>query len=75
MSVLHHIVIAVAYSLVAAAVAFFLPDLLPAMSAGTGAVIGGVVLIGPALLHEGFARPEGEKPTVEGPHPLRQEVP
>ena len=73
MSVLHHIVIAVAYSLVAAAVAIFLPDLLPAMGAGTGAVIGGVVLIGSALLHEVFARQEGENRTVEELHALRQE--
>lgn len=73
MSVLHHIVIAGAYSLVAAAVAIFLPDLLPAMSAGNGAVIGGVVLIGSALLHEVFARQEGENRTVEELHALRQE--
>ena len=73
MSVLHHLVVAVAYTLVAAAVAIFLPLLLPAMGAETGAVIGAVVLIGSALLHEVFARPEGENRTVEELHALRVE--
>lgn len=73
MSALHHIVIAVAYTLVAAAVAVILPYLLPGMVAGTGAVIGGVLLIGSALLHEVFARQEGENRTIDELHALRSE--
>jgi len=73
MSVLHHIIIAVAYTLVAAAVAIFLPLLLPAMGGETGAMIGGVVLIGSALLHEVFARQEGENRTIDELHALRIE--
>lgn len=73
MSFLHHIVVAVAYTLAAAATAVFLPHLLPPMSAETGAMIGGVVLLGCALLHEVFARQEGEARDAEEIEALRKE--
>jgi cyclic-di-GMP phosphodiesterase TipF (flagellum assembly factor) len=60
MSALHHILIAVCYTVVAAGVAVGLPAFLPALDANTGIVIGGVVLIGSALLHEVFVRQEAE---------------
>lgn len=64
MSALHHILIAVAYTLVAAVVAVAIPYFLPHLGPDAGAVIGGVVLVGSALLHEVFARQEGESRTV-----------
>jgi cyclic-di-GMP phosphodiesterase, flagellum assembly factor TipF len=60
MTALHHILVAVAYTLVAAVIAVSVPHFLPHVGPDAGAVIGGVVLIGSALLHEVFARQEGE---------------
>jgi cyclic-di-GMP phosphodiesterase, flagellum assembly factor TipF len=60
MSALHHILIAACYTIAAAGVAAVLPHHLSWLDATAGAVIGGVVLIGSALLHEVFLRQEGE---------------
>ena len=60
MTALHHILVAVAYTLVAAAIAISIPVFLPRVGHDAGVVIGGVVLIGSALLHEVFARQEGD---------------
>ena len=60
MTALHHILVAVAYTLVAAAIAISIPLFLPRVGPDAGVVIGGVVLIGSALLHEVFARQEGD---------------
>jgi cyclic-di-GMP phosphodiesterase TipF (flagellum assembly factor) len=73
MSVLNHIFVAVSYSLVAAAVAIGLPHLFPAVGVEAGAILGGVVLVGSALLHEVFARQEGEARTAEEIESLRIE--
>lgn len=74
MSALHHILIAVAYTLVAAVVAVAIPHFLPHLGPDAGAVIGGVVLVGSALLHEVFARQEGEARTVAEINRLNGEV-
>lgn len=74
MSALHHILIAVAYSLVAAVVAVGIPYFLPHLGPDAGAVIGGVVLVGSALLHEVFARQEGESKTAAEISRLNGEV-
>ncbi|MPY71688.1 MAG: EAL domain-containing protein [Alphaproteobacteria bacterium] len=74
MSALHHILIAVCYTVVAAGVAVGLPAFLPALDANTGIVIGGVVLIGSALLHEVFVRQEAEGRLSEELDASRDEV-
>ena len=74
MSALRHILIAVAYTLVAAVVAVEIPYFLPHLGPDAGAVIGGVVLVGSALLHEVFARQEGESKTVAEISRLNGEV-
>jgi cyclic-di-GMP phosphodiesterase, flagellum assembly factor TipF len=60
MTALHHILVAVAYTLVAAVAAISAPHFLPHVGPDAGVVIGGVILIGSALMHEVFARQEGE---------------
>jgi len=60
MSVFHHILISTCYTLVAAAVAIALPYGFPAVDMNAAIVLGGVVLIGSALLHEVFTRQDGE---------------
>lgn len=60
MSVFHHILIATCYTLVAAAVAIALPYGFPSVDMNGAIFLGGVLLIGSALLHEIFTRQEGE---------------
>lgn len=71
MTALHHIIIAVGYTLLAAACAVALPLLFPAIGPNAGAVIGGVVLVASALVHEVFARQEGEAHLVDEVEYLR----
>ncbi|MEE8544842.1 MAG: EAL domain-containing protein [Alphaproteobacteria bacterium] len=56
MSSLSHLVIALSYGLIAAAVAFGLPETAPGISLATSMVIGGILFVGAALLHEIYAR-------------------
>lgn len=56
MSALTHILIAVAYTLVAATVAVLVPRQFPELGANMGIVLGGAVLMGAALIHEVFSR-------------------
>jgi len=65
MTALRHILIAVAYTLVAAVVAVALPRGFPRIDPNFAAVIGGIVLLASALLHEIFARQEGEAVLVD----------
>jgi cyclic-di-GMP phosphodiesterase TipF (flagellum assembly factor) len=74
MTALHHILVAVAYTLVAAVVAVSVPHFLPQVGPDAGAVIGGVLLIGSALLHEVFSRQEGEARRVEDINRLNGEI-
>jgi hypothetical protein len=74
MTALHHILVAVAYTLVAAVIAVSVPHFLPHVGPDAGAVIGGVVLIGSALLHEDFARQEGEARRVADISRLNGEI-
>jgi len=60
MTVLHHILVATAYTLVAALIAVLIRYFLPHLGPDAGAIIGGVVLVGSAVLHEVFARQEGQ---------------
>lgn len=60
MSALTHILVAVAYTLVATTVAVVLPRWVPEVSANMGIMLGGAVLMGAALLHEVFSRQEGQ---------------
>lgn len=60
MNILHHIAVAAAYSLIAAAVAIGLPVAFPALDPVAAIVIGGIVLIGSGVVHEIFLRQEGE---------------
>lgn len=60
MSALRHIAIAAAYTLLAAAVAVGLPLAFPALDPIAAIVIGGIILMGSALMHEVFLRQEGE---------------
>ena len=56
MSALSHILILVSYALVAAALAFGLPEAAPGIERATAFVGGGIVFVGGALLHEIYAR-------------------
>ncbi|MHA1109038.1 MAG: EAL domain-containing protein, partial [Alphaproteobacteria bacterium] len=60
MSIFYHILIATCYTLVAVAVATALPYGFPAIDLNGAIVLGGVLLIGAALLHEVFTRQESE---------------
>ncbi|MEX2453541.1 MAG: hypothetical protein WD470_02490, partial [Rhodospirillaceae bacterium] len=71
MSFIRHLLIAVGYSVVAAAVALTLPRAFPAMAENTAIMLGAVVLIGSALLHEVFARQEEEGRLAEEVYDLR----
>lgn len=65
MSLIHHILFVVAYTLVAAVVAIGLPQVMPRVGQVPAAVFGVVFLAGSALLHEVFLRQEGESRMVE----------
>ena len=65
MSLIHHILFVVAYTLVAAVVAIGLPQVIPRVGQVPAAVFGVVFLAGSALLHEVFLRQEGESRMAE----------
>ena len=58
MAFLFHILIATVYTLIAAATAIGLPQLFPEIGSAMGAILGVVLLVGCAVLHESFARQE-----------------
>jgi len=60
MSFLRHIFLAAAYTVIAAAIAIALPLVAPSIDFHLSIVIGGVVLVAAALLHEVFTRQEEE---------------
>jgi len=65
MSLIHHILLVVAFPLVAAVVAVGLPQVMPRIGQVPAAVFGVVFLAGSALLHEVFLRQEGESRMAE----------
>ncbi len=65
MSLIHHILVVVAYTLVAAVVAVGLPQVMPRIGQVPAVVFGVVFLAGSALLHEVFLRQEGESRMAE----------
>ena len=71
MSLFNHILIATCYTLVAAGVAIALPYGFSAIDLNAAIVVGGVVLVGPALLHEVFARQDGEAKLADALQALR----
>lgn len=71
MSFLRHILIALGYSIISAAVALMLPRFFSGMDPNTSIMLGAVVLVGSALLHEVFARQEEEGRLVEEVQDLR----
>ena len=56
MSFLRHLFVVLMYATAAAAVAVSTPRLLPGIDIQTGLILGGLVLLCCALLHEVFAR-------------------
>jgi len=58
MTFLYHILIVTVYTLLAAATAIGLPHLFPEIGSEIGAILGAVVFVGSAVLHEVFARQE-----------------
>jgi cyclic-di-GMP phosphodiesterase TipF (flagellum assembly factor) len=71
MSILRHILIAIGYSVIAAAVALTLPRTFAGIDPNTAIMLGAVVLVGSALLHEVFSRQEEEGQLVEEVQGLR----
>ena len=71
MSLIRHTFIALAYSVIAAATAMAAPKLFPAVGQELGVVIGAVVLIGCALLHEVSARQDDRAALADEVHDLR----
>lgn len=71
MSFVRHLFIALAYSLIAAAIALILPRTVPAIDLNTAIMLGAVVLVGSALLHEVFSRQEEEGRLAEEVQDLR----
>ena len=71
MSFLRHILIALGYSIISAAVALTLPRFFNGIDPNTSIMLGAVVLVGSALLHEVFARQEDEGRLVEEVQDLR----
>ncbi len=65
MSFLRHILISLGYSIISAAVALTLPRFFNGIDPNTSIMLGAVVLVGSALLHEVFARQEDEGRLVE----------
>jgi cyclic-di-GMP phosphodiesterase TipF (flagellum assembly factor) len=60
MSSLRHVLIALCYAAVAVATALALPQLAPGVSGPSAILVGGMLFVGFALLHEVFARQEHE---------------
>lgn len=58
MAFLYHILIVAVYTLIASATAIGLPQLFPEIGSAMGAILGIVLLVGCAVLHESFARQE-----------------
>ena len=73
MSFYHHILIAACYTLVAAAVAIAMPYGFPAVGLNAAIAVGGILLVGSALLHEVFSRQEGEGRMADEVQALRLE--
>lgn len=71
MSFVRHLLIALAYSVIAAAIALILPRTFPAIDLNTAIMLGAVVLVGSALLHEVFSRQEEEGRLTEEVQDLR----
>lgn len=71
MNFLRHILIALGYSIIAAAVALVLPRVFPSFDPNTAIMLGAVVLVGAALLHEVFSRQEEEGRLVDEVQDLR----
>lgn len=71
MSFLRHILIALGYSIISAAVAIVLPRFFSGIDPNTSIMLGAVVLVGSALLHEVFSRQEEEGRLVEEVQDLR----
>ena len=71
MSILRHILIAIGYSVIAAAVALILPRTFAGIDPNTTIMLSAVVLVGSALLHEVFSRQEEEGRLVEEVQDLR----
>jgi cyclic-di-GMP phosphodiesterase TipF (flagellum assembly factor) len=71
MSFLRHIFIVLGYSIISAAVALMLPRFFSGIDPNTSIMLGAVVPVGSALLHEVFARQEEEGRLVEEVQDLR----
>ena len=54
MSALTHILVAVAYTLIATTIAVVVPRWYPELGSNMGIVLGGAILMGAALLHKPF---------------------
>jgi len=65
MTFLYHILIATVYTLLAAATAIGLPHLFPEIGSEIGAILGAVVFVGSAIMHEVFARQEMQANLVD----------
>ncbi len=72
MNVLRHLFLAAAYTVIAAAVAIALPQAAPEIDFRLSIVIGGIVLVGAALLHEVFARQEDNGKLADELYDLRR---
>jgi cyclic-di-GMP phosphodiesterase TipF (flagellum assembly factor) len=73
MSALTHILIAVAYTLVATTIAVVMPRWIPEFGSNMGIMLGGAVLMGAALLHEVFSRQESQSRVIDEVRLLRTE--
>jgi cyclic-di-GMP phosphodiesterase TipF (flagellum assembly factor) len=73
MTALNHILIAIAYTVLAAGIAIYSPRGFPEIGTQGGAVLGGVVLLASALLHEVFSRQESQSRVVDEVRNLRLE--
>lgn len=71
MSFIRHLLIALAYSAIAASVALMLPRTFAGIDPNTAIMLGAVVLIGSALLHEVFVRQEEEGKLTDEVQDLR----
>ncbi len=71
MSLISHLLILLSYALIAAAVAFGLPQTVPVIERATAYLIGGIVFVGSALLHEVYARGLGREALADELYELR----
>lgn len=63
--------IALAYAVAAAGISVALPQIFPQVNSVAGLIVGGVILIGCAIMHEIFARQEAQGAMAEEVHDLR----